>query len=154
DVGERQHQVAFVGPLVGGGGRREPGGWKDGHESPGGACAQIDSLPPRVHTFIVSRPEPGATPETPKRRKKKRKSRFSVLRVLAMLVLCGSILGGSLLWYGYREFSRDLPQRLDVLTNYQPQTASRVYSADGELIGEFYLERRVVVPYSAIPPNV
>jgi penicillin-binding protein 1A len=77
-----------------------------------------------------------------------------VLRVLAMLVLGGGLLGGGLLFYGYREFARDLPQRLDVLTNYQPPRASRVYSADGELIGEFYLQRRVVVPIAQIPQHV
>jgi penicillin-binding protein 1A len=98
----------------------------------------------------VSSPEQGATAE----KKPKRKKRFSVLRTLALLVLSGSTLGGILLWYGYREFSKDLPQRLDVLTNYQPSRASRVYSADGELIGEFYLQRRIVVPYATIPPHV
>ena len=98
----------------------------------------------------MSSPEQGATSE----KKPKRKKRFSVLRTLALLVLAGSALGGILLWYGYREFSKDLPQRLDVLTNYQPSRASRVYSADGELIGEFYLQRRIVVPYATIPPHV
>src|SRR5262249_19568558 len=71
-----------------------------------------------------------------------------------LLVLSVGLLGGSLLWYGYREFSNDLPQRLDVLKNYQPQAASRVYSADGELIGEFYLQRRVVIPLASVPQHV
>jgi penicillin-binding protein 1A len=57
-------------------------------------------------------------------------------------------------WYGYRQFSADLPRHLDVLTNYQPSRASRVYSEDGELIGEFFLQRRVVVPLSQIPLHV
>jgi penicillin-binding protein 1A len=84
----------------------------------------------------------------------KPRRRIALARLAGLLLVgvCG--LAAGLLYYGYREFSRDLPQRLDVLTNYQPQRASRVYSKDGELIGEFYLERRVVVPFQTIPAHV
>ena len=100
----------------------------------------------------MSSPDSGATSDPAPRRRGR--GRVSILRLLALIVLGISLFGGVLVLIGYREFSRDLPQRLDVLTNYQPSRASRVYSADGELIGEFYLQRRVVVPLSAIPLHV
>src|SRR5262249_29908642 len=37
---------------------------------------------------------------------------------------------------------------------YEPARATRVFSADGQLIGEFYLEKRVLTPLARIPPHV
>jgi penicillin-binding protein 1A len=36
--------------------------------------------------------------------------------------------------------------------DYQPKVGSKIYSADGQLIGEFAQERRVLVPAGQIPP--
>lgn len=47
----------------------------------------------------------------------------------------------------------DLPGG-DALVDYRPPTATRVYAADGTLIGEFSEERRIYVPYDQIPPVV
>jgi penicillin-binding protein 1A len=41
---------------------------------------------------------------------------------------------------------------LDVLTDYRPKLPLRVYTADGELIGEFGEERRSVVRIQDVPP--
>ncbi len=43
---------------------------------------------------------------------------------------------------------------LDVLTDYQPKVPLRVYSADGQLIGEFGEERRAVVALAHVPKNL
>jgi penicillin-binding protein 1A len=40
------------------------------------------------------------------------------------------------------------------LAEYRPPTATRVFAHDGELIGEFGRERRIIVPYDDIPPMV
>ena len=40
---------------------------------------------------------------------------------------------------------------LDTLTDYQPKVPLRVYTAEGELIGEFGEERRVLVDIKAVP---
>jgi penicillin-binding protein 1A len=50
----------------------------------------------------------------------------------------------------YREISTDLPP-VDQLLTYQPPEATRVFAEDGTLIGEFYVERRYVVPLSRVP---
>src|SRR5215207_7400418 len=44
----------------------------------------------------------------------------------------------------------DLPDASD-LVDYHPPTATRAYAWDGTLIGEFSRERRIFVPYEAIP---
>jgi len=50
----------------------------------------------------------------------------------------------------YAFFSRDLPS-IHTLKNYLPPTATRVYSDDGIIIGEYFNEKRYVVPIQQIP---
>jgi penicillin-binding protein 1A len=45
----------------------------------------------------------------------------------------------------------DLP-RIDAVSDYRPKVVSKVLSADGEVIGEIYDERRTVVARDKIPP--
>ncbi|MDD3837671.1 MAG: transglycosylase domain-containing protein, partial [Phenylobacterium sp.] len=47
----------------------------------------------------------------------------------------------------------DMPDAAD-LADYRPPTASRAYAWDGTLIGEFSRERRIYVPYDAMPPTL
>ncbi len=47
----------------------------------------------------------------------------------------------------------DLP-RVEALEEYTPLESSRVYSSEGELIAEYYLERRTFIPYYDIPAHV
>jgi penicillin-binding protein 1A len=58
--------------------------------------------------------------------------------------------GGYLMW---QRFSADLPD-VDGLRNYRPQVMSRVYAGDAQLMAELATERRIFVPYSAIPEVV
>jgi penicillin-binding protein 1A len=50
-------------------------------------------------------------------------------------------------------FAGDLPQ-ISALDDYAPSTISRVYGARGEVIGEFAIQRREVIPYEAISPRL
>lgn len=59
----------------------------------------------------------------------------------------------SLLLIGAAEYGRDLPD-YRALADYKPPVASRVYSSEGRLIGEFASEKRLFVPYAAIPKRV
>jgi penicillin-binding protein 1A len=59
-------------------------------------------------------------------------------------------LGGALV-FGY--YASGLP-RYESLANYEPPIVSRVYAADGRLIGEFAAEKRIFVAYGSIPPRV
>ena len=47
-------------------------------------------------------------------------------------------------------YAGDLP-RISALDDYAPSTISRVYGSHGEVIGEFAIQRREVIPYEAIP---
>ena len=48
-------------------------------------------------------------------------------------------------------YAGDLP-RISALDDYAPSTISRVYGAHGEIVGEFAIQRREVIPYEAISP--
>jgi penicillin-binding protein 1A len=50
-------------------------------------------------------------------------------------------------------YAGDLP-RISDLDDYAPSTISRVYGARGEIVGEFAIERREVIPYEAISPKL
>ena len=41
--------------------------------------------------------------------------------------------------------------RVDRLADYKPPIVSQVFGDDGSLVGEFYLERRIVVPVNKMP---
>ncbi len=48
-------------------------------------------------------------------------------------------------------YAGDLP-RISALDDYAPSTISRVYGARGDIVGEFAIERREVIPYERISP--
>src|SRR3954447_6372738 len=50
-------------------------------------------------------------------------------------------------------YAGDLPQ-ISALDDYAPSTISRVYGARGEVVGEFAIQRREVIPYEAISPKL
>jgi penicillin-binding protein 1A len=80
----------------------------------------------------------------------------SILRVarsagLIALFLVAALLGittGVIFAY-----AGDLPQ-ISALDDYAPSTISRVYGSRGEIVGEFAIQRRDVVPYEAISPHL
>ena len=50
----------------------------------------------------------------------------------------------------YFFFSSDLPSE-SALKDYRPSIITKVYGDSGDLIGEYFVERRIVVPYDKIP---
>ena len=50
-------------------------------------------------------------------------------------------------------YAGDLPQ-ISALDDYAPSTITRVYAADGAVVGEFATERRVVIGYDEISPRL
>ena len=50
-------------------------------------------------------------------------------------------------------YSDDLPE-VSALDNYSPNTITRVLGKDGQLVGEFAVERRTVIHYNDISPNL
>jgi penicillin-binding protein 1A len=81
---------------------------------------------------------------------------FIRLRGLRLLLAAGGIVAAGALvgWLGfYLAFVRDLPD-LRSVSDYRPPLASRVHDRDGQLIGEFFTERRRLTPLSDVPTHV
>ncbi|HEY3120266.1 MAG TPA: PBP1A family penicillin-binding protein [Vicinamibacteria bacterium] len=71
--------------------------------------------------------------------------RVAVTLLFGTAVVIGSLLGVLL------AFRSDLPQ-VSSLEDFQPNIITQVYAADGALVGEFAIEKRVVVGFKDIPP--
>ena len=69
------------------------------------------------------------------------------------VVVLAALAGGVFAWHSYQRVASDLPT-VDGLRTYQPPVMSRVYAANDQLIGELATERRIFVPYTAIPDQV
>ena len=83
-------------------------------------------------------------------RKKASLSRWTPLKILALV---GTVVAGLLLLFlvGFSFYLRAVLPRVDRLADYSPPIVSQVFGDDGKLVGEFYLERRSVVPVERIP---
>ena len=71
--------------------------------------------------------------------------RWLVLLFLFVLSVAGGSLTGLLIAY-----QTDLPQ-IETLEDYKPSIISEIYSDEGNVIAEFAVERRVVIPFEEIP---
>ena len=73
----------------------------------------------------------------------------NILIILSSISLLTVIAIFSILW----TFSNNIPD-YKFLKNYKPPVSSKMYSGDGDLVADFSKEKRIFVPYSAIPSNV
>src|SRR5579871_3143214 len=67
----------------------------------------------------------------------------------AILFIVAAAVIGAVVW----KYEQDLPD-YSALKDYEPPVTTRVHAADGSLIAEYYRERRLYLPSSAIPPLV
>jgi len=88
----------------------------------------------------------------PKRTQSKRPRRIW-RRIVVGGGLVVLLVGGLAGWIVYRELSANLPP-VEKLLGYQLPVATRVYADDGTLLGEFYTEKRYLVPIAQIPALV
>ncbi len=72
-----------------------------------------------------------------------------LLVVIISLFLLFFLLVLSILW----NFSNNIPD-YKFLKNYKPPVSSKVYSGNGELVADFSKEKRIFVPFQALPKNV
>ncbi|WP_242010779.1 penicillin-binding protein 1A [Acetobacter musti] len=116
--------------IAGGSGSGGRGG--SGGRSGSGGGGSFGGLPPRRPRFRMWRNVLGSS--------------------LAVLLL-GTAVGGIVIWKQYSGIVAGLPT-VDGLRSYEPLVMSRLYSGDDRLIAELAAERRIFVPYSAIPDRV
>ena len=67
---------------------------------------------------------------------------------LAFLLLCSIALGaaGGLLFV----YASDLPE-IRALETYRPNVVTEIYADDGQLVGSFALQRRILMTYEQCP---
>lgn len=70
-----------------------------------------------------------------------------------LLVVSAAVAGAILVAFAAAILYPNLPS-LEALTDYKPKIPLRVYSADGQLIGEFGEERRAVVEIERVPKQL
>jgi penicillin-binding protein 1A len=73
-----------------------------------------------------------------------------VRRAIILLLFGVAILGGAFLGI-FLAYGSDLPQ-VSSLENFAPNVITQVYAADGSVLGEFAIEKRVIVSFKDIPP--
>ena len=71
------------------------------------------------------------------------KNTFIVILSLLLLSLSTVLI---VLW----TFSNSIPD-YRFLKNYKPPVSSKMYSGEGDLVADFSTEKRIFVPYEAIP---
>ncbi len=80
----------------------------------------------------------------------RRSIRAVLLRILLVTLGLGAAAAGAVGFLVLREIRQDLPP-VDQLAAYRPAIATQVYASGGELVGEFFLEKRYLVPLDRIP---
>jgi penicillin-binding protein 1A len=87
---------------------------------------------------------------------KVRRRRGFLLRLFGIMFAASMIVFGAvaaaaafILW----KVSKDLPD-YEVLAKYEPPVMTRIHANDGNMIAEFSRERRIYVPYTAIPDRL
>ena len=93
--------------------------------------------PPRRATLVPSMrsPRPGV---------------LTFRRIIVTTLLTGAVVAGALFGV-FLAYESDLPQ-VTSLEDFQPNIITQVFAADGSVLGEFAIERRVVVAFKDIPP--
>jgi penicillin-binding protein 1A len=79
--------------------------------------------------------------------------RAFLTRVLLFVTVLATVTVTVIGFLVLREIQKDLPP-VQQLAGYRPAVASQVFAANGELVGEFFLEKRYLVPLDRIPPVV
>jgi penicillin-binding protein 1A len=92
----------------------------------------------------------------PNKLPKVRRRRGFLLRLLGFMFAASMIVfvavaaaAAFMLW----KVSKDLPD-YEVLAKYEPPVMTRIHANDGNMIAEFSRERRIYVPYTAIPDRL
>ncbi|MFM7840441.1 MAG: transglycosylase domain-containing protein, partial [Nitrospira sp.] len=73
----------------------------------------------------------------------------TLLAATGALAVVGIVMVSAIFWWA----SQELPP-LDQLSEYQPSQVSRVYSDDRQVVGQFYIERRLKVQLADVPQDL
>ena len=76
-----------------------------------------------------------------------------LLKNILILLLSFSLLIVIVIFGILWTFSNNIPD-YKFLKNYKPPVSSKMYSGNGDLVADFSKEKRIFVPYDAIPKKV
>ncbi len=83
------------------------------------------------------------------RRRWARRFTYLFYGLFTTCLLAGAGVGG----YIYYHFIKDLPD-FTTIKDFRPPAVTQVFARDGRLIGAFYSEKRIEVPYSRMPKHL
>lgn len=83
--------------------------------------------------------------------RKNRLERLVKICIAGIMLFATSLTVFGLASYFY--FTHDLPS-IESLKNYKPSTITKIYSEEGEVIGEFFYEKRVVISLDRVPNHL
>ena len=119
--------------------------------SPLTAGERLASRTTTAGRLIPTSPD-GTPPHEPRPRRRGGMVRKIFAGLMGLTVIGGVVgVGGGFALY--QHYSAELPDHA-TLTHYQPPMMSRVYAADSRLLAELATERRIFVPYDAMPEQV
>ena len=85
----------------------------------------------------------------PKKPGKARKLRWMIFFLILFFLIIPAILAvGTYIYFSY-----DLP-RLTSVEDYTPKTVTQVFSENGEIIAEFFVEKRYIIPIEEMPATL
>lgn len=73
--------------------------------------------------------------------------------ILYGLLFTAILAVGGAAGFIYYSYIKDLPD-FTAIKEYRPPVVTRIFARDGRLMGEFYAERRIEVPYSRLPRHL
>ncbi|MGL4208666.1 MAG: hypothetical protein ACRCTY_04695, partial [Candidatus Adiutrix sp.] len=118
--------------------------------------AALGDGPHPVKKNANSKPLNPKPPKGPSAKKKSSpsKNRFSHFLSGILWVLAGLGMAALVAAFGlYAYYSQDLP-KVGWLKHYSPPTVTYLYADDGQVVGEYSHQRRIVKPLSDIPTTV
>src|SRR4030042_5922093 len=93
--------------------------------------------------------------KTDKKNRKKRKilNTFIVIFFfLCFFILTGCGVSAGIVYGFFKKYSTDLPN-INKMGKFDPPQVTEVYADDGSLLGRFFTEKRILVPFEKLPKN-
>ncbi len=75
------------------------------------------------------------------------------VKILIAIFMAIAVISVALAIISYAHFTTDIPS-VEALKTYRPPTVTKFYSDDGEVIEEFFTEKREVIPLSRMPNHL
>lgn len=76
-----------------------------------------------------------------------------MLKKIAIIILALFVISCAAVYFAYKSVQSSLPEIMKI-EDYKPLLVSQVFDRNGRKVGEFFRERRILIPYKQIPKHV